>query len=98
MNFPDANDLFFKTIERKYEKELTMIYDQINSAYLNDCCYAKIKLQTKTSIDFYKEQIEKDALCLDEINLSEIITYLNLKNYTTNYDSFYFYIDWSHDV
>lgn len=81
MNFPDAKDLFFKTIERKYEKELTMIYDQINFAYLNDCCYAKIDIKT---------------LNIENINLSEIITYLNLKNYTTNYDSFYFYIDWGH--
>ena len=83
MNFPDANDLFLKTIERKYEKELTMIYDQINFAYLNDCCYANIDIKT---------------LNIENINLSEIIKYLNLKNYTTNYDSFYFYIDWSNGV
>lgn len=83
MNFPDAKDLFLKTIERKYEKELTMIYDKINFSYLHDSFDAKIEIKN---------------LDIQNINLSEIITYLNMKNYTTNYDSFYLYFDWSHDA
>jgi len=83
MNFPDAKDLFLKTIERKYEKELTMIYDQINFAYLHDSFDAKIEIKN---------------LEIQNINLSEILIYLKLKGYVVQYDSFYFYIDWGHGV